>query len=466
MAVAVWFRRDLRLADNQTIARANELARQSGEAGVMGVFLFDEALVRSLAQTARFRRLVGAVRALDDQLQGSLNVLFGDPVARLAAFVREHEVTTLLYSSDISPFANARDRRVDEALSALGVQVMRVDHPTLLPPGSIRTDEGQPYRVFTPYFRRWRLGVRTVRPVASHLMPFGPGIKDPLPRDLADQGIRVEGELSALAQWQSFRKSALSRYAAQRDLPALQGTSRLSWALHLGVLHPRTLLADLSETDEVFLSELCWRDFYAEVLMRNPTSTTEPLDRRFRWMVWDEGPRADDLFEAWKAGMTGYPIVDAGMRQLREEHWMHNRVRMLTASFLVKDLHIHWARGAAYFMEMLEDGDVASNTHGWQWVAGSGTDASPYFRIFNPIRQGERFDPDGDYVRRYVPELSDRIGKAAHQLNVEFAGDLFGATSGRALGEYPHPIVDHAQERAESLRRFDLMKREALRAEQ
>jgi deoxyribodipyrimidine photo-lyase len=344
------------------------------------------------------------------------------------------------------------------------VEVVSVDHPTLVAPGTVLTDDGQPYRVFTPYFRKWRTHLSDATVALSHLDPYGPGVKDPLPWREEELKIEAIGEVAALERWRGFRDSALESYSSQRDLPGVSGTSRLSWALHLGVIHPRTLLSDLADDHDVFLSELCWRDFYAEVLMRNPTSVTAPLDQRFVHMVWDEGSEADARFEAWKAGRTGYPIVDAGMRQLQEEHWMHNRVRMITASFLIKDLHIHWARGAAYFLEMLEDGDVASNTHGWQWVAGCGTDASPYFRIFNPIRQGERFDPDGTYVRRYVPELSDCAGASVHQPKSRGTTSLFESSSGGSTLEYPSPIVDHADERAESLRRFEEMKRRAAQA--
>ena len=223
----------------------------------------------------------------------------------------------------------------------------------------------------------------------------------------------------------------------------MPGTSRLSPYLHLGVIHPRTLLADLSsrrgESARRYRLELGWREFYADVLWADPTSAWSDLNAL--GVDYDD---PGEEFDAWQEGRTGFPIVDAGMRQLNESGWMHNRVRMITASFLTKDLHVWWPHGARYFLDRLLDGDVASNNHGWQWVAGTGTDASPYFRIFNPVTQGLRFDPSGDYVRRWVPELTDLPGKQAHE----------PWKHGGAPG-YPDPIVDHADERAEALRRYD-----------
>ncbi|MEK9664338.1 MAG: FAD-binding domain-containing protein, partial [Candidatus Nanopelagicales bacterium] len=238
----------------------------------------------------------------------------------------------------------------------------------------------------------------------------------------------------------------------RRDLPAVAGTSAMSHHLNWGEIHPRPMLADLGDTEgeEVFRKEIAWREFYADVLHQHPTSARQSLDPRFdNDFAWDDGERADTLFDAWATGRTGYPFVDAGMRQLLAEGWMHNRVRMVVASFLVKDLHLPWQRGAAHFMRWLRDGDLASNAHGWQWTAGCGTDASPYHRVFNPVGQGERFDPDGEYVRRYVPELTHLPGKAAHK-----PWDVLGGYD----GGYPERIVDHAAERLDALDRFARMK--------
>jgi deoxyribodipyrimidine photo-lyase len=224
----------------------------------------------------------------------------------------------------------------------------------------------------------------------------------------------------------------------------------MSVHLKYGAVHPRTLLADLAgragEGADTLRTELAWRDFYADVLWHHPETARENFDRRYDALPWDSGAEADAHFEAWATGRTGFPIVDAGMRQLRETAWVHNRVRMIVASFLVKDLHLHWTRGARHFMRYLADGDLASNQHGWQWAAGTGTDAAPFFRVFNPVSQGERFDPHGDYVRRFVPELRDVRGAAVHR-----PWELPGGPP----GGYPSPIVDHAEERREALTRFE-----------
>jgi len=226
----------------------------------------------------------------------------------------------------------------------------------------------------------------------------------------------------------------------------------LSASLKYGEVHPRTLLADLSALPHprakgptTFTTELAWREFYADVLWHRPDSAWGDLKPGLRPMAYDDPADHPGLLEAWKAGLTGYPVVDAGMRQLLAEGWMHNRVRMIVASFLGKDLHLWWPHGARHFLRHLRDGDIASNNHGWQWAAGTGTDASPYFRIFNPVTQGRRFDPDGDYVRRYVPELAHLAGAAAHE--------PWKATDGYAHG-YPEPIVDHAHEREVALERY------------
>ncbi|HEX8804863.1 MAG TPA: FAD-binding domain-containing protein, partial [Acidimicrobiales bacterium] len=273
----------------------------------------------------------------------------------------------------------------------------------------------------------------------------GDGVPAPPP---VDADLPPAGEAAAERAARRFVDGPLERYGDDRDRPDLDDTSRLSPYLKWGCIHPRQLLARLGRgrSHGVFRTELCWRDFYADVLWHRPDTVRQAFVPSMRAMQVDTGPGTDEAFAAWAEGRTGYPIVDAGMRQLRAEGWMHNRVRMIVASFLVKDLHLDWTRGARWFMRHLVDGDVASNQHGWQWVAGTGTDAAPYFRIFNPTAQGERFDPDGDYVRRWVPELRSVPGRAVHQ--------PWRLPGGVPAG-YPEPIVDHADERVEALRRYD-----------
>jgi deoxyribodipyrimidine photo-lyase len=270
--------------------------------------------------------------------------------------------------------------------------------------------------------------------------------KDPaLPADLE---LPAAGEAAALARWRRFRDGSLRGYGDGRNRPDQDGTSRLSVYLKYGNIHPRTLLADLGAADEPFRRELAWRDFYASVLFHFPDSAREYFRPELERMTY-VSPRSP-VFEAWTQGRTGYPIVDAGMRQLLRQAWMHNRVRMIVASFLVKDLHIDWREGARHFMQHLVDGDLASNNHGWQWVAGSGTDAAPFFRVFNPVTQGQKFDPHGDYVRRFVPELRGIEGPAVHT-PWELPG---GVPSG-----YPERIVDHATERRRALADWEAVRR-------
>jgi len=246
---------------------------------------------------------------------------------------------------------------------------------------------------------------------------------------------------------QRFLEGSVTGYTKGRDRPSEDVTSRLSVYLKYGLLHPRQILSRLGpgEGAERFRTELAWREFYADVVWHNPQSTRQSLRPAVRPIRCDEGPEADGRFAAWTAGRTGYPIVDAGMRPLQTEGWMHNRVRMITASFLVKDLHLPWRRGARHFMHLLVDGDLASNNPGWQWVAGSGTDPAPFFRVFNPVSQGRTWDPQGDYIRRYVPELAD--------LGAKEIQTPWQVSSGPPRG-YPLPIVDHQVERRDALARY------------
>jgi len=254
-------------------------------------------------------------------------------------------------------------------------------------------------------------------------------------------------------RWEAFLRDGLTAYDTERGRPDLDTASRLSPPLKYGEIHPRTILADIaahsagrSRAAARYVTELIWREFYADVLWHHPESAWHDLRPELARLAYDSGPETDRLVDAWREGRTGYPIVDAGMRQLLDEGWMHNRVRMITASFLTKDLHVWWPIGARHFLDHLIDGDIASNNHGWQWVAGTGTDASPYFRIFNPVTQGKKFDPAGDYVRRWVPELRHVPGAAAHEPWRHDNGYDH---------EYPRPVVDHDDERKESLARYE-----------
>ncbi|MFC7448152.1 cryptochrome/photolyase family protein [Rhodococcus daqingensis] len=439
----VWFRRDLRTRDLPTLTAA---AAAGG--AVLGLFVLDEALLRP-SGPARREVLYATLAALDEELGGRLCVVRGDPRVVVPQVAKEIGADAVHVSADFGPYGRDRDEAV-----AREVDLVRTGSPYAVAPGRVTKADGGSYRVFTPYFGRWldhgwRVPADTTASTVAWLDPALP-IRVPIPR--AGSTSRWEaGERAALARWTEFRDNDLAHYDATRDRPDLDATSRMSVYLKYGCIHPRTMLADLAGRPDAgpaaFRRQLAWRDFYADVLHHRPDSARRNYDPRFDAMRYDSGPDAETAWSAWCAGRTGYPIVDAGMRQLLAEGWMHNRVRMIVASFLVKDLHLPWWRGARYFMRHLIDGDLASNQHGWQWTAGSGTDAAPYFRVFNPISQGQKFDPDGDYVRRWVPELRAIAGARVHTLD-----------DGRPLG-YPDPIVDHGVERMEALARYGELKR-------
>jgi deoxyribodipyrimidine photo-lyase len=442
----LWFRRDLRLGDNPALLAARDAAGD----GVLPLFVLDDALRRS-SGAVRLAFLYRSLRALDQDLGGRLVVLRGRPENVVPRVAREIEASSVHVAADFGPYGRERDERVAAAL-ADRVPLVRTGSPYAIAPGRVRKDDGTPFRVYTPFYRAWRrhgwrgpadpagAGVRWLTGVDSTGVPADP-------QQPAGLELPQAGEAAALRRWAEFCESALAGYADHRDRPDLAGTSRLSVHLKYGTVHPRTLLADLSGRTgpgaETFRKELAWREFYADVLWHEPRSARECLNTTFAALRLDSD---QDRFAAWAEGRTGYPIVDAGMRQLRAEAWVHNRVRMIVASFLVKDLHLDWTLGAREFLHRLVDGDLASNNHGWQWVAGCGTDASPYHRVFNPVTQGLKFDPSGDYVRRYVPALRSVTGSAVHE-----PWDL---PEGPPAG-YPERIVDHAAARAEALARYE-----------
>jgi deoxyribodipyrimidine photo-lyase len=446
----LWFRRDLRLSDHPALLAALDAAGSGG--GVLPVFVVDPALWRP-AGVPRRQFLRACLAALRESLGGALVLRSGDPVDVLPALVRETGASSVHVSADAGPYGRRRDTAVERALGQ--VPLVRTGSPYAVTPGRITTTEGNPFRVFSPFARAWRAhGWREPAPRPA-AVPWTAGVpSDDLPpaQDVGGVRLPAAGEAAALAAWERFRDERLSGYPETRNQPATEGTSRLSAYLKYGCIHPRTLLADLSPSDgdqgeavRRFTDELAWRDFYADVVWHRPDSVREPLDARTGAIEYDSGPEADALFAAWARGRTGYPIVDAGMRQLLGEAYVHNRVRMIVASFLVKDLHLDWRRGARHFLQHLVDGDPASNNHGWQWVAGTGTDASPYYRVFNPTRQGKQFDPEGDYVRRWVPELRDLPPAHVHE--------PWLAPDGVPAG-YPEPIVEHAAERQVALARY------------
>jgi deoxyribodipyrimidine photo-lyase len=449
-SAVVWFRRDLRVRDQPTFLAAADAAPRA-----LALFVLDPVLLRP-SGAARRTYLFRSLRALDAALGGRLLVVRGDPAEVVPRIAAGCGADTVHVAADHGPYGRRRDDAVQEALAHGGRELVRTGSPYAVAPGRIRKADGAPFRVYSPFRRAWMAhGWRPPADTdAATVRWLDPPAGDGIPEDdeLA-AAVPEAGEEAALRRWRAFLDDGLQRYGTDRNRPDRDGTSRLSVHLKYGEIHPRTVLADLasrrSESAGTFRDEIAWRDFYADVLLHRPDSARRNYDRAFDALPVVSGAAAREPFEAWCAGRTGYPIVDAGMRQLRAQAWMHNRVRMIVASFLVKDLHLPWWWGARHFMRLLVDGDLASNQHGWQWTAGSGTDPAPYFRVFNPVTQGERFDPDGDYVRRFVPELRGVPGGAVHQP---------WRLPGGVPDGYPERIVDHAAERQEALARFQQVK--------
>ncbi|WP_245573966.1 cryptochrome/photolyase family protein [Amycolatopsis nigrescens] len=445
MSAVLWFRRDLRLGDHAALLSA---AERSGR--VLALYVLDEALL-SPAGAPRTAFLYGCLRALDEQLGGRLMVVRGDPAREVVKAAKAVDAKSVHVSADTAPYGRGRDEKVAKELEAAGIDWVATGSSYAVTPGRVRKVDGEPYRVFTPFYRAWlRHGSRSPADTGPSIVDW---IEPPRTLSIPDSpelgrtSLPEPGERAARELWQEFRAEGLDSYDEQRDRPDLAGTTRISPYLRWGCVHPRTLLADLAGDRGAgagaLRSELAWREFHADVLWHRPETARWNYDERFDRMRHETGAAARSAFGRWCEGRTGYPIVDAGMRQLLAEGWMHNRVRMVVASFLVKDLHLPWRWGARHFMRLLVDGDLASNQLNWQWVAGSGTDAAPYFRVFNPTTQGEKFDPNGDYVREYVPELRAVRGKAVHQ-----PWKLFDQ------GDYPPPIVEHAHERQVALSHY------------
>ena len=460
-----WFRRDLRLTDNPALVDA--VRRSDGD--VAAVFVIDASFARPAGAT-RVAFLRASLESLDASLSGHLVVRVGDPAAQLESLAREIGAREIVATGDYGPRGVARDVQVRDALRGRGIDVYFVDSPYVVAPGTVLTKAGTPCRVFGAYRRGWEyqapvspesapIGVRW-RKVAStsldELTNLAASTRPEYFGDLPDAApgtLPPAGEDAAQVQLERFA-SHVDTYDRDRDVPGVIGTSQLSAHLRFGSVHPRQVLATVaghSPGAAVYRTQLCWRDFYADVMFHNPASVRRALQPSFEHLRVDTDARAVARFQAWARGETGYPLVDAGMRQLLEEGWMHNRVRMVAASFLVKHLHLDWRWGARWFMWRLVDGDLASNYHGWQWAAGTGTDASPFHRVFNPTRQAERFDPDGTYVSRYVTELA-RV--TAPQCLQPGGGEGLLRPAG-----YVTPIVDAPTERVEALARFAEIRR-------
>ena len=459
----VWFRRDLRVHDHPALRAAVESAES-----VVPVFCLDEALLCGRhASGPRTQFLLECLAELDDQLRARGSRLFvrrGSPRRELPALAAQLGASALHCSADVSPFAR---RRQEQVRTALGSDVTFHAHPGLFVVDrldAIRTRSGDPYTVFTPFARNWAGRRRRDVLGAPRSLPRPPSwpAGGRLPT-LGDLGLEQECEAPAVGG-EAVGREALRRfltgpvrdYDQDRDRLAVDVVSRLSPYLHFGCLSAREIEHRLpgGRGPEAYRRQLCWRDFYAHVLGHFPANAHTEFQERYRGAIrWS---RATKRFEAWCEGRTGYPVVDAAMRQLRREGWMHNRARLLVGSFLTKDLGIDWRWGERWFMRLLIDGDEASNNGNWQWIASVGVDPQPAFRrIFSPARQQQRFDPDGTYVRRYVPELAavpDRYLAEPWTMPPEVQVEA----SCRVGRDYPRPIVDHAQARRDALSRFQV----------
>lgn len=460
MITAIWWvRRDFRLSDNQALNLALNLADI-----VIPAFIVDPHLMDGSAPK-REKFLTTTIASLGDKLctRGSRLILRqGEPVQELRRLMEETSAKVIIAESDHSPFAKARDNR---AAAALPIEF--TGGVTVHPPESVRKPDGSPYTIFTPFMKTWKdlpmAGNPIPAPKSLPAIPELTSIELPSASPISDF---PAGEDFAQERLKDFFRSSIFDYGEARNRMDFEGTSRLSPYLRFGLISPRALISVtfglIEEIDNkkskqsciTWLNEIIWREFYYNILAHFPFVLKMSFRENFRSIPWRDKP--SDL-TAWQNGLTGYPVVDAAMRQLNETGWMHNRARMITASFLTKDLLINWQEGESWFMRQLLDGDPASNNGGWQWAAGTGTDAAPYFRIFNPVLQSQKFDPNGDYIRRWVPELAKLPKEFIHSpwqtpMDVQ---SQFGVRMGK---NYPLPILDHQLARQRTLEAYKYSK--------
>ncbi len=473
----VWFRRDLRLEDNPALDAAVRL-----HSHVLCVYVHapDEEQPWEPGAASRWW-LHHSLKALTADLRkrgGFLHIFRGESLATLNALVDASAARAVYWNRLYEPAMTARDTQIEQALRARGIQAGSFNASLLNEPSEIRTGQATPYKVFTPYWRNARMRIEPRPPVQAPARIESAELDGScligsdtaasialdaltlLPAIPWDRGLRAAwkpGERGAHAALQRFRDAALVVYGDGRNRPDHAGTSGLSAHLHFGEIGPRQIVWELLGPDvsersraaaEPFVRELGWRDFSHQLLHHFPQTPQRNLNPQFDAFPWAAENR--EAISRWQRGETGVPIVDAGMRQLWKTGWMHNRVRMIVASFLTKNLRQHWLHGARWFWDTLVDADLANNTQGWQWSAGCGADAAPYFRIFNPVSQGERFDPDGDYVRRWVRELKDVPAPLIHQPWKD--ADLLRKCA------YPAPMVDLRESRAAALAAYQAMR--------
>ncbi len=474
----VWFRRDLRLADNPALAAA---IRAGHRIVPLYVHAPDEEAPWQAGAASRWW-LHHSLSALDADLRtrgSGLCLRSGDSLAQLEQAAEASSAEAVYWNRLYEPALIERDQRIKRALRQRGLHVESHNGALLIEPWQVQTGQGDPYKVFTPFWKNAsaRLGDATTLPAPEHLPKLPDGLTSDsltdwalLPRIAWDGGLRENwqpGEDGAQARLREFLNGAIAGYRERRDFPADIGTSKLSPHLHFGEISPRQIRAAIDtagtaasswqDNAAFYLRELGWREFSHHLIYHFPDTAQAPLNPRFLDFPWREN---DDDLRAWQQGRTGIPIVDAGMRELWHTGWMHNRVRMVVASFLTKNLRLHWLHGARWFWDTLVDADLANNTQGWQWTAGSGADAAPYFRIFNPVSQGQRFDPDGAYVGHWIPELAALPAKWRQQPWAAPAATL-GAAGLDRDSPYRRPVVDLRQSREQALAAYATIKASA-----
>jgi deoxyribodipyrimidine photo-lyase len=454
--IIVWFRRDLRVDDHAALWHATRTG-----APIVPLFIFDTSIIRSLSSDgAAFDFQADALRELADKLTrlgGNLLLRHGTATQVHRELIREFHPSALYYNQDYEPSAQKRDADVERLYRASGIDVVAFKDLLLLEPAEVLTNEGKPYSVFTPFSKKW-LSLPVSAPYGTPRKIHTPSMNKCVVLDAAalhrsvtiTNPFATGGESHARKRWKKFLTRAVGQYESLRDVLSVDGTSRMSPFLRFGMISVRRMYEDLiqlqatnaSTTASIakYINELIWREFYASVLWHFPHIVDASYRSEFDRMPWSTN---EHHFEAWAEGRTGVPLVDAGMRQLNQTGWMHNRVRMVVASYLTKHLRIDWRKGAEYFATKLLDHETASNNGGWQWSASTGVDPKP-LRIFNPRLQAERFDPDGLYIRAYVPELNEvpaRYIHAPHEMPPLVAHEV------RCLvgKDYPRPLVDHTR---------------------
>jgi deoxyribodipyrimidine photo-lyase len=466
--VIVWFRQDLRLTDNPALDAA-----VSENCDVLPVYILDDENAADWQPGAASRWwLHQSLSKLDESLQGKLLLLRGDAGALLPQLAADFGARAVFWNRQYEPWAIQRDTKLKKTLQDNSITVRSFNGSLLFDPPNTNKADGTPYRVFTPFYRRGCLenGILPRRPLSApdsiRLYSANAGVSldelELMPEINWYEAIDASwepGESGAQARLSAFLSDGIENYKDGRNRPDQSFVSRLSPHLHFGEISPNQAWyavddsgsgQDLDADEDCFLSELGWREFSYNLLYNQPQLPSENLQRKFDRFPWRED---DEALQKWQRGLTGYPIVDAGMRELWRTGYMHNRLRMIVGSFLVKNLMLHWHHGERWFWDTLLDADLASNSASWQWIAGCGADAAPYFRIFNPVTQGQKFDPDGKYVRHYVPELADMPDKFIHR-PWEASADILDE-AGVVLGEtYPAPIVDLKSSRERALAAF------------